>query len=64
MATRKQIAAARRNIKKAQAARHSGRKSGGGRKSGRKSGGGRRSACVAERWSGPCRSRAGTFKSC
>jgi hypothetical protein len=62
MATRKQIAAARKNIKKAQAARHSGRKS--GKSAGRKSGGGRRSACVAERWSGPCRSRAGTFKSC
>ncbi len=60
MATRKQIAAARKNIKKAHAAnrRTHGRKSGGKKT-------GRRSACVGERWSGPCRSaRNGKFRSC
>jgi hypothetical protein len=62
MATRKQIAAARRNIKKAHAAL---RKS--GRKSGRKSSHHRASshkACTTERWSGPCRARSGKFKRC
>jgi hypothetical protein len=56
MATRKQIAAARRNIKKAHAAnkRHSGRKS--HRKS--------HKACTTERWKGPCRARSGKFKHC
>lgn len=59
MATRKQIAAARKNIKKAHAANRKTH----GRKSGRKTG--RRSACTSERWSGPCRAaKSGKFRSC